>query len=448
MDIVVAGSGLSLAPATDRLLRRMLCPLSGLSQSVGFVTRSALEPRVAVAGGDMTGVHVLRGQSPPRPGAYHIGGSGVTYDEAVIRTLGETVERYAQFIAGARPRHRVVVASHEELVARGDRALVPEGLRYFSDAQLARPGFPFSPLRPDTVIGWVAADSLIDGAARWAPAQLALVGYVRGPGEPQVMSGVTTGSAAHTKLDQALRSALLELIQIDSAIGHWFGGGAAVPIGSDRRTRPLDDLVARAVHRAGPAPRFYWLPNADLPGLTIACAIEGSEVPRLAVGLGCDLRLCRAMYKAFLEGVAVAQLAKVILFRQAVADAAGGRDGAPPTQFYDLDTNVAHYALRGRDAIRAKFGDEPAVPPSTLPPDCDAGAAGDVRHLVKAFADTGKELTFFDLTTQDIADLGFCVVRTWSPDLVSLPLPSAPPLMHPRFRAYGGVTNEAPHPYP
>jgi len=71
-----------------------------------------------------------------------------------------------------------------------------------------------------------------------------------------------------------------------------------------------------------------------------------------------------------------------------------------------------------------------------------------VCHLIAAFKETGKELAFLDLTTPDIADLGFRVARVWSPDTLSLSLPSAAPVLHPRFRAYGGVIRESPHPYP
>jgi len=40
-------------------------------------------------------------------------------------------------------------------------------------------------------------------------------------------------------------------------------------------------------------------------------------------------------------------------------------------------------------------------------------------------AATGKRLAVLDLTTPDVADLGFTALRVWSPDTLSLPLPSA-----------------------
>lgn len=80
--------------------------------------------------------------------------------------------------------------------------------------------------------------------------------------------------------------------------------------------------------------------------------------------------------------------------------------------------------------------------------DVDAGPEEQVRLLAGAFNATGKELVVLDLTTADVRALGFRSIRVWSPQTLSLSLPSAPPLAHPRFRAYGGARDGHPHPYP
>jgi thiazole/oxazole-forming peptide maturase SagD family component len=445
MQVSIAAAGTALEPATAALLQRMLCPLTGLAQEIGFAQRGRLEPRIAVSGGDMTGVHVLRGKHAPREGAYHIGGSGLTYGEVVIRTLGETIERYVQF-APDKPRH-FLVATLEELLAEERTVAVTDPLRFFSEAQLGRDGFPFSAVSDETRIGWVAAPSAFDGTECWVPAQQALVGYVPADGEPQYVAGVTTGTAAHTDLAKAARNALLEVVQIDAAVGHWYGAMDAIALGRDARTRALDDLVARQLEPGGPIPRFYLLPSPDLPGFAVACVLESAELPRIAVGLGCDLQLTRAMYKAFLEGAAVAQLAKVNLFRQATSGSIAG--SADTDGIYDLDTNVAYYAVHlEAEALTDRFGNRQPVSPTELPADSDGSVDEDLSTLIAAFRKSGKRLVLFDLSTNDIRELGFRVVRVWSPDVLPLPLPSTPMVEHPRFLAYGGVTHEAPHPYP
>lgn len=445
MNLVVTGSNPQFTPRTARLLRRMFCPLTGLCQEIGLVIRSPLDPRIAVTGGDMTGIHVLRGMPEPRPGAYHIGGSGTTFEEVVISTLGETVERYAQHMALASDKLVIRQATPSELRDEPERVLLPEPPRFFSERQLSRRPFPFAQLQPDTSIGWVKARSLIDGADCWAPAQQVCVGYNRRPAEPQFMLGVTTGTAAHTSPQKALRGALLELIQIDAAMGHWYGALPAVRLRGDARTRGVDQLIERHTHASGPSHQFFWLRSPDLPGFALACILSDATTPRLAVGLGCDLCLERAMYKAFTEAVAVFQLAKVVLFR---ATLEAGAPRFDPATIFDLDSNVGYYALRERPAMQARFGGGPELSGSDLPPDINRGLEGDIRYLVSGFRESAKELAWLDMTTCDLRDLGFAVMRVWSPDTLSLSLPSAPPEMHPRWRDYGGFANEHPHPYP
>lgn len=434
----------------------MLSPLTGLARTVGYVLRSPAEPRLAIAGGDMTGVHVLQGRS--EPGAYHIGGAGIVADEPVIRSLGETVERYSQFVSAVGGRRRVELASLRAISARGVRYTGADKLRFFSERQLAAEGFPLQPLGEDDPLGWVSARSLIDGEPTVVPAQLALVGYTpdRGGGEPWIYPGMTTGTAAHTDRTEALRSALLELTQIDSVIGHWYSSAAAPRIRFDARTEPLRRLLARAIPRAHPEPEFYWLANADLGALTVACLLRQPEgkVPVHVVGIAAETRLDRAMYKALLEAAGVLQLAKLDLVTRAIAERGGEEDPGPasaidPAAIFDLDSNVTWHALpENRDSVERKFGRQTEVAASELPADSDASPAEEVRALIGSYHDSGKELLALDLTDDAIAALGFVSMRVWSPDTLSICFPSAPPEEHPRFRAYGGVVNRDPHPYP
>jgi thiazole/oxazole-forming peptide maturase SagD family component len=447
MDVIVESTDQALAATTRRLLGRMLCPMSGIAQSIGFVMRGTHDPRITIAGGEMTGVHVLHDAPPPPPGAYHIGGSGLAYDEVMIRTLGETAERYAHHLALRARRHRLVRASYVQMRDREYATLAPPDLAWFSEEQLARPGFPFSPIDHETAIGWVAAESLVDGMTRWVPARQAFVGY-RARLEPLFDVGVTTGTAAHTNPALALRNALLELVQIDCAMGHWFGRRPATRVDLDARTHTLVAAIRRQLHPLGAMPRFYWLPSPDLPGLTIACLLERPDVPRQVVGLGCDLRLNRALYRAFLEAAAVAQLAKVILFRQTAAGRSTADGGSIGGRIYDLDANVAYYAQDDQKALRTAFSDGPCIGASALAPDIEPYDIGDVRYLVNCFRRAGREVVLLDLTTGDLSELGLHVLRVWSPDTLSLSLPSAPPLLHSRFDTYGGVGNDEPHPYP
>jgi thiazole/oxazole-forming peptide maturase SagD family component len=441
--------GRQLDPATIMLLGRLLSPLCGLDRGMGFFARSRHQPRFATLGADLTGVHILSGQPKPTQDAYHIGGSGVEVDEAVIRALGETVERYCAFV-GARSgdRYPAVFCRWDEF-GPDDAVLPASCLRLFADEQHASQGFPFHRFREDLPLSWTLAPSLLDDRHCWLPTQLLQVGYVprHGSGERRLAASVTTGTAAHTNRARAALNALLELVQIDAAMGHWYSGQLSPRIMLDGRTAAIAALVQRQFRGSSVRVRFHWLPSPDLLGMPVACVLTegGGRLPAVAVGLGCELALERALYKAMLEAVGVAQLAKLALYY----DSLSGGEIRDEGQIHDLNRNVGLYARPGnRHVVESKFPEDDIILAADLPADIEDSERKQVGSIIDSFRLSGKRLYGIDLTTPDAASLGFVCCRAWSPDTLALALPSLPPAAHPRFSVFGGVTHARPHPYP
>ncbi len=435
---------------TQRLRGRMYSPLCGLMTQMGLMQRQRGGPRLIVASGDMTGVHVLRNLPRPRMGSYHIGGYGLRPFEAHIRTLGELVERYGAYVCAVSGTLAMRTATAAEMAASGERYEIGT-VPMFTAQQYARPGFPFKEFDEGKPLSWVSVTSLRDGQATWIPTQLLIVGYVirDTEGEPWLTSAVSTGTAAHTDPDRAALNALEEIIQIDAAIGHWHGNRPSVLIQPGTRTSALQRIVAQVCRERGAEPEFHLLPSPDLPGFTVACLFRGPDgrPPALAVGLGIDGELEKAMYKALLEGAGVRGLATWT----ALQDQLSSQDGTnySTEAMFDLESNVAFAALPdGAKVAEARFAEHTKVGADDLPPDDVRPVAERVRDIVAAFHRTGKRLFAVDLTAVDIQALGFVVARFWSPDVLPLPLPSAPPAAHPRFEAYGGFRRDDPHPYP
>lgn len=432
---------------TARLRARMHSPLCGLMPSMGFLQRQRGGPRLMVAGGELTGVHVLRGLPAPKIGAYHIGGYGLRPFESHIRTLGEVVERYGGYVAPVSGRFPIRYATAEELTSAGECWDAGPTAPYSAE-QYGRPGFPFRPRRDGDVLGWVRATRLSDGRDCWVPAQLLLVGYVVQDhrGEPWLAPAVSTGTAAHTDPDRAALNALEEMVQIDAALSHWYGGSRSTRIRPGSRTAALERIIGDSFEARGDQPEFHLLPSADLPGFTVACLIRSRDgrLPAVAVGLGIDGGLERAMYRALLEAAGVRGLAVWSALQQRFEQRTAERE-----DIFDLESNVTLAATpEGARVVEERFGDCDDASADDLPPDDDRPAGVRARELVRAFHATGKRLYAADFTTVDVADLGFVVARFWCPDLVTLPLPSAPPAAHARFAAYGGFRRHDPHPYP
>jgi thiazole/oxazole-forming peptide maturase SagD family component len=450
MRVSVRHGGPYLHDRSGLLLKRMLSPLCGLDQRISVSLRAETSPQLVSIGAELTGVHVLLGLKPPPIGSYHIGGVGLSLDDALIRTLGESAERYAQLTAEKYRTDTIRFASHDALRTAGHWAVPVQKLTIFDSTQFARGKFPYSPFRSDMPMGWVEGSSLVGGDSCWVPAQAVYVGYEARDdlGERRIVSGVTTGTAAHRTHDQALLNAIVELIQIDCAVGHWYSRWPAHPLVLDERV----DIVKRVMEThggSGASAAFSWLPSPDLPGFVIACMIRGGQerLPAAAVGLGCSLQLGEALYKAWLEAIGVANLVAINLLQAEIGQVdTPSDDGA---EIYDLDSNVAWYAAgHGAERLRERFTCGEPLGTSALPEDVCMEPASSVEYLVKSLLRTGKELYRWDLTPPDISELGLVVERVWSPDMISLPLPSAPPMLHSRFVAYGGVSHEFPHPYP
>ena len=449
MNLVVRGEGKVAPAAGDRLARRMVHPLCGLNSQVGFLLRGRPEPRFAIAGGELSGVHHLLGHE--EAGSYHIGGVGLSRHEALVRALGESAERYCQLVSVATGAVPVSVGTIDELRADGHELVDPLDVGFFSDEQYARPGFLFRPVDAAARYGWVGMRRVPDGEVVRVPAQLALVGYGprRGKGEPWLAPAMTTGTATHATMAAARRGAMLELIQVDTAMGHWSGPAAAPRILLGPRVTALQRLVD-AWMGSSATPSFHHLPSPDLPAHSVACVLRQrlGRRPVVAVGLGSETRLVEACYKALLEAVGVFQLAKTGM---AIAALDGDRAGVADdeTAFFDLDSNVVHYGNGGgADILAAKFPADHTVSSEDLPPDIDGSADEVVAQLEDRITAGGARLFELPLTAPDVADLGLVTVRLWSPDLLALSLPSAPPRAHRRFDAHGGAVIERPHPYP
>lgn len=432
---------------TNQLLKQMVSPLCGINQHIGLIYRGRHEARIFTAGVDLTGVHVLKNMKAPKRGAYHIGGSGIFLDEAIIRALSESLERYSQLLAENVNPLPTMFANYHEMSQLGEEMILPQKMILFSSEQFRRKQFPFVPFNVETPFTWIKATSLFSLKQTWVPMQLLFVGYSikQTAGEQWLNSAVTTGTASHVNHVLSIRNALLELIQIDAAMGHWYTSSSSYEIILDNRTQIIKSLIKKYAVKI--KPKFYWLPSPDLTGIAIACVIEKKVKPYIAVGLGIDMSLNSAMYKAFLEALGVMQLAKVNLIEEQLH---GDNDRIfDSNAIFDLDNNVGYYAKRKNyHRIQERFFNSGRIHASELPFDDLTSPEMQVKLLINSFKESDKELFYIDITTPEAHELGFVITRVWSPDTLQLSLPSAVPALHPRFKQYGGIKHDDPHPYP
>lgn len=432
----------------ERLMKRMVSPVTGLDKTIGFSLHDRGSAGLYVTVAQLTAIHRL--VKLAKPLSYHLGGYGMRREEALIRVLGETTERYAHMaclLSDAFPRR---FASAREMSAAGLTTMDFEGWNFFTEEQYARPKAIFKPFDPDAPTLWLETWSPTHDQSVWAPAQLLVLGYLadRSKGEPRIAPAVTTGTAAHTVPELALNSGILELLQMDAAMGSWYSGATAPQIEIDDRLGTLAGIL-REVRGAAYDPCFHYVPIPDFDVHVVACVLRSrqGELPCTGVGIACAMSLESACYKSFTEASAIPHLAQIGFLH--APDVLRRKDQIEPGTITDFDLNVLYYALpENLPLLDRRFSTTERVAASELPRLPQPPPAELTRLLLDRFRENGLRLYYLDLTTPDVRDLGFHVCRSYSPDLLSLSLPAWPQAGHPRFAAYGGYSVPDPHPFP
>jgi thiazole/oxazole-forming peptide maturase SagD family component len=463
-------STLGTDPKVKRQIDRMVSPLLGPIRRLMALSYDASSPALYTVLPELVDVHRRAGLlTAPE---YHLGGYGFSIEEAMRKALGESVERAALMTFHVNYAHLLRRASHQELTRQGNNHLPLHDLAAFSPEQRAQPTFPFTILPEVTPITWVPTLDLQNDKEILLPAQAVLNGF---PclDEERMTLAVSTGTATHINYQRAFRSALLEILQIDAAMGHWYSNASAPRIdiskGSTPRFANFLECFAPWWKREDSIVEFYWLKQPDkLPVYIVVCAIRRPNgYPAMALGLGISFDLDSALYSAFVEAVPVNFIALVNgldqLYETRETDATPVRRAKDIRTAYrsakrhdgtDFDSNVGYYALP-ENALRIfsmKFnpnqlinGNElrqktQAIPPETSFDEANRILLSQILRKHRIFA--------IDLTSLDCKELGYRVVRLFSPDLMPLCAPIYPQAAHPRFEAYGGYDKTIPHPYP
>jgi thiazole/oxazole-forming peptide maturase SagD family component len=386
---------------------------------------------------------------------YHLSGYGMFYEEALIRLVGETIERYSLMVAQYTLADQIRYASYEE-IARDSRVVPFEYLRPFSDADYAKLNCGqyrgLRGLERDDIVGWVKCPSLFDPNSEiLIPAQMLFVGYRLSAehGEVAFCPGFSTGTAAHTSLDKALQNALLEFIEIDALMLHWYTDRTAPAV-------TIDDLtVARLVPKLLASDSRYEVLALDLRVLEgVDAHVLGSVVinkqnerPLIVLGAQGHLDPVRAFYRSLMEAVAIAFLGiygPLYLPQEYLASTTG-------STFTDLDRNVAFFAspedaAEKRSVIHKLVGGRRVL--STLKSHASGDAGRDTARLVRQLSSVSEYGVYLDVTPPETRSRGWKVMRVFLPELVTMCVPGVPYSQHPRFKVYGGIRNEYPHPLP
>ncbi|MCW5589441.1 MAG: YcaO-like family protein [Legionellales bacterium] len=369
---------------------------------------------------------------------------GLNREDAMIKCLAESYERYTAFMFDYQQSTPSIYQSYNEIKSSYSNDLLPKtsSLSYFSNNQFKNSPH-FKPFNADEKMCWLRLPELTSLKHIWLPAHLLILGYSshREKPEPRLNGAVSTGNAVHRDYQSCILNSLLELILIDTTIGHWYCDYKAYKINFDQRTKRLEKIVNKSIPLNNIDIEFYWLPNPDFSVFNIACVAKSDAVPKFCVGLGSDTKLEKAMYKAYLELSGTRFLANTLAVLKA--------NDKISDNISNLDDNVFLYANgKNNDFVNRKFDKNNTIKANEIPGEENSDQRVALKKIIESFRESGKQLAFLDYSNEESQQLGLVATKLWSPDLLTLPLPNSVPINHPRFNIYGGVKHVEPHPYP
>lgn len=406
------------------------------------------EPQMRAMTATMPHYHRLIMNDPHMQVQYHLSGYGLYNEEAMIKLMGESVERYAAMTAIRMFDFRY--ASRRSLSQEG--ACMPLSLLGILDpaqqqtlaGRLHR--YSERPPEEDDIIAWVRCPSLVrPGEDVWVPAQLFFLGFTTDAQHSDLLytPSFSTGTAAHVSLDRALRNALVEAVQIDSFILNWYTSTPApqVEVDDPDALRVLDSLGIGTEYDL----KASYLTRPELPLPTIGAFLlrKTEALPLISFGVQGDGNPRAALLRGAMESAAILGLGMY----SAIFDTTTVHAAMNSSPYLDLDTNVLFYAspqdaAAKRDIVAQRFSG--SVKLGEIPP-LDGDGLPD---LIRMVAGVSEWACYLDITPPELAGTDWKVVRVLIPELLSMCLPGLPPKAHPRMIQYGGVTNDRPHPLP
>lgn len=446
-------------PSMPHLLRRYQ-HLAGNQAGIlpGYfvaVTDIPGEPLMRAMTATMPAYHRFIMDDPHLQVQYHLSGYGLANEEALVKLMGESVERYAAMAAIRLVDDEFRYATRRELAAEG-RCLPLEYLGILDPAQQSALGnrlhrYSDRPPTEDDVIAWVRCPSLLEpGEQLWVPAQLFFLGFTTSVQHRDLLftPSFSTGTAAHVSLAKALRNALIEAVQIDAFILNWYTDtpAPAVVIDDDDLLRTFSGMHLGPDSAYTLRANHLTRPELPLPNFGVFLERKTDSLPRLSFGVQGDADPRYAMLRGTMESAAILSLGMY----SAIFDTASVHAAVNTSPYLDLDTNVLYYAspqdaARKEEVVAGRF--QGSVKLSEIAPLAESDEQA-LAELLRMVAGVSEWATYLDITPPELADTDWKVVRVLIPELLSMCLPGLPPKAHPRMVQYGGVTNEFPHPLP
>ena len=382
---------------------------------------------------------------------YHLSGYGIYRDEAIIRLLGEGVERYALFTANLYFEEKLKYASYNQLKEKYPNNVIPfEYVKIYSDEdcnKLNSIGI-LENITEDDILSWVLLPSLFDREKEYyVPAQNFFLSHIirREKKEKVFIGGFSKGSASHKNIKLALKSAITEIVECDACMIKWYTDSKVkeVVIDDDVVNETINTILRDIDYKIRV---FDYTIDKKLGYVFTVMLINKSEKsPYIVVGASSGLNPKKVIYRAFMEALAILTLN----INGPLSMPADYLETKYQKTYLNLDSNVNYWASLDDKDKKLKFINSKVTEKIELRKYKNLEENTDLEYLFNGLYNISKYAVYLDITPIEIADKDLHVMRVYVPELVQMSMPAFPYSKHPRIIKNGGISNnEFPHPLP
>lgn len=422
---------------------KIISPEIGLLYQVVKLPRMNLDPLIISYGiwpGDTT---YLSGENYGGRSS----GCGFKWDDAILGTIGETVERYA---AAFYNLDDSVYSSYENLAYH---AVDPKEFALFHPQQHQNGTLAMHGMREftsDVELTWFPTLDLTNGKQTYLPGQFIYLPFSRD--RNSVTVSTSTGLAAHTDYHKAILSGLYEAIERDSFVLTWMHNLVPEKI---KITPPIQHYIDKHFPVKYNWHFFDITYDLQIPTTLGICFGESEFGKFIAVGTS-----SRATYGESLQKT-IQEIGQAIpYFRYLLGEK---KDWHPSNDFNLIQSFEDHSILYTKRTdlwpIFNQWVDAKESKVIDLFEKQTYSDADQLKAIIKIMKDKGYNVLFKDITTHDIRQIGFFSIKVFIPQLIQLSgsypfyflggerLYSVPQKMGYKALEYPNL-NKYPHPFP
>jgi ribosomal protein S12 methylthiotransferase accessory factor len=379
------------------------------------------------------------------------GGASLSRAGAMVKALGETVERYS---AAIYDKAEFPLFSYAE--APGP-AVSPPSLALYSEEQYSG-GFLWTRFSADTQVRWCLASDMSSGERVYAPACRIVLPYAFdvASGEAAIDQPMSTGLACHETLEKASINAICEVVERDAFSILWQRGVTPMAIDPTSLDGQNSELRARFTKCGYEVDLFSIRMDHSIPTCLSVLRGTNPEQPPAVFAAASALSPETALQKS-LEELAHTRSYCDLIYRSKP------RLERRFPRFDNVTNQESHlnfYLDRQHGHVFGFLYDNPETIQLRGIENLSTGdETTDLRRIIELIAGVNERVLICDLTTPDVAEVGLSVVRAFVPGFHPLRIGH-------EIRALGGsrlwrvpeelghrckferTDNPYPHPYP